>query len=207
MNKNWKLTLGIIILLGCNNPKNIDNQIASVAKSASDIKAELEVKKEKMNLVENGKQVPSGQILSKDSLSISIDRFKGKLLIIDFWATWCSPCLTEAPIFNGLGEKYKSGKVEFITISVDDEFWYWKKFLQENDWEGKNYWLGMKEEEPFFSFMYSEMEIDSTKTVLIGLPKYVIIGPSGKILNNCANKPSNPKFEEEVQKLIKEHAT
>ena len=150
---------------------------------------------------------PNGRILSQDSAVISIDKFKGKLLIIDFWATWCSPCLDEAPKFKELENKYENHKIEFITISVDDEFSYWREYVNEHNWQTDNYWLGMKENEPLFSYMYSEVEIDGKETVLIALPKYVIIAPDGTILNNQASKPSDPNFEQEIIQLIEKYVS
>ena len=50
----------------------------------------------------------------------------------------------------------------------------------------------MNETNPFFSYMYSEEEIDNQNTILISLPKYVIISPNGEIINNKALKPTFP---------------
>jgi len=80
---------------------------------------ELNIKKKKMNSVSVGKIVPNGKIFNLDKAEISIDKFRGKYLIIDFWATWCAPCLKEAPIFKKFEEKYMNSNVEFISISVD----------------------------------------------------------------------------------------
>jgi thiol-disulfide isomerase/thioredoxin len=59
-----------------------------------------------MNLQDfDGKKVPSEQ-------------FKGKILIVDFWATWCVPCIAEVPRFNKLQEKYASQGVEVIGVAL-----------------------------------------------------------------------------------------
>lgn len=211
--KKTFLLISLLVLIGCRKSqpqqkvKSDKELMNSVALTPAEIKAKSELKRELMKIAQKGSNAPTGLILSKDSTKITTNKFKGKLLIIDFWATWCSPCLKEAPKFKELERKYENEKVEFITISVDDEFPYWKDYIIENNWETDNYWYGMKEMEPFFSYMYSEMEIEGESNILISLPKYVIISPDGKILDNQAPKPSNPKFEKEIERLIKEHAT
>lgn len=131
----------------------------------------------------------------------------GKLLIIDFWATWCSPCLEATPSFKKLEAKYENDKVEFITVAIDGEFAYWKKYVEENKWATNNYWLGMQEAQPFFSFMYSEQEIENEKMILVAHPKYVIISPDGKIINNQAASPTKEEFETELKLLIEKYAS
>lgn len=206
MKRYWILS-GLIILIGCADKKSKDEIIGSVAKMEHQLKSEMELKRDRMKIAQIGNLAPEGYILNIDSIQKSTKDFEGKLLIIDFWATWCSPCIDEAPKFKELENEYENEKVEFITVSVDDEYKFWKDYILENSWETDNYWFGMKESNQFFSYMYSEVEIDSTKAILIALPKYVIISPRGKILNNQASKPSDPQFEEELKQLIKRHAT
>jgi len=99
-------------------------------------------KKEKMTKVVVGNIIPDGTILNMDSVAIPINQFRGKLLVIDYWATWCSPCLKETPIFKTFAEKYKDQPVHFITISMDQPFSYWKKYIQDKNWKGQNFSIG-----------------------------------------------------------------
>src|SRR5262245_29443984 len=50
---------------------------------------------------------------------VSSDRFKGKVLIVDVWATWCEPCKKEMPWFQALADKYGNRGVEVVGISID----------------------------------------------------------------------------------------
>lgn len=49
-----------------------------------------------------------------------VSEWDGKLLVINFWATWCPPCLHEIPVFIGLQERYRSRGVQFLGIAIDD---------------------------------------------------------------------------------------
>ena len=161
------------------------------------------IKINKMKSVQNGMSAPNGSLVDLNNGLVSLDDFRGKLLVIDFWASWCSPCLKETPIFMQSANKYSNENVNFITVSIDESATSWKEFVNENNWIGNNYWLGKKEENPLFSFMYSEVEVDSSKLVLVGIPKYVFISAEGKILNNNAPHPNSKKFEEELNKYLK----
>ncbi|GAB2763642.1 TlpA family protein disulfide reductase [Salinimicrobium soli] len=185
----------IIICYSCKNNSDINK-----ANEEVDISSLSKI--ERVDLVNTGKTIPNGKITTSDSSSVDIKSFEGKLLIIDFWATWCSPCLKEAPVFKRLATKYKSSDVEFISISIDQNFNEWKNFISEKNWTGKNYWFGMREEDAFFSLVYSKILINNKEEVLIGLPKYIFVSPQGLILNNSNLRPSRPEFEQEIIKYL-----
>jgi thiol-disulfide isomerase/thioredoxin len=53
-----------------------------------------------------------------DGKKVSSDRFKGKILVVDFWATWCVPCIAEVPKYNKLQQKYADQGVEVIGVAL-----------------------------------------------------------------------------------------
>ncbi len=190
----------LIIILVCFSCKN-KTEVAENKSNQSNISSLT--KEERMQIVYKGNKSPNGKLKDLNESIIEVESFEGKLLIIDFWATWCAPCLTEAPIFKKMAEKFKNSNAEFISISVDQEFAHWKSYVLENNWNGKNYWFGMQEDEPFFSFLYSKSRMDNNEMILIGLPKYVIISPKGEIISNSDLRPSKPEFEIEIKKHLK----
>ncbi len=73
---------------------------------------------------------------SKNKKQISIKDFKGKIVVVDFWATWCSPCIRDMPAYLSLAEKLKDNdKIVFLAISVDSERILWKKMIEEKPWQ------------------------------------------------------------------------
>jgi len=58
-----------------------------------------------------------------DGTSYELTKYKGKIVIVNFWATWCGPCRKEIPDFIEAYKKYKSKGVEIIGISVDQDGW------------------------------------------------------------------------------------
>src|SRR5262245_19728566 len=57
--------------------------------------------------------------------------FKGKVVIVDFWATWCVPCKTEVPAYNKIREKYRDKGVEFLGVTFESSEEDTRKFIEE----------------------------------------------------------------------------
>lgn len=55
-----------------------------------------------------------------DNRKVKLAAFKGKIIVLNFWATWCIPCKTEIPEFVELQKQYEAEGVQFIGVSVDD---------------------------------------------------------------------------------------
>ncbi len=190
------LLFSILIILSCGNPA-APKEVAVSKKERVILKKEKPLsKKEKVAKVAVGNTIPDGTILNIDSVAIPINQFKGKLLVIDYWATWCSPCLKETPIFKDFAKKYKDHPIHFITISMDEPFSYWKKYIQKNNWQGQHFWLGTNESNPLSFFTLAEIDFEGKQSIILGLPQYIFISAVGEILSHSETRPSAPDFEE-----------
>lgn len=49
-----------------------------------------------------------------------LEQWRGKVLVVNFWATWCAPCREEIPIFVGLQDRYAANGLQFVGISIDE---------------------------------------------------------------------------------------
>lgn len=156
---------------------------------------------QKLQKVTEGNTMPHGNIKTADNKDVlSTKSFTGKPLVINFWATWCKPCLTDTPAFQNMAANYADA--QFISVSIDRNEDEWKSFLQDEQWTGNHYWLGMNEADPFYTFVYSDIQSDDVSGVHVALPKYVIVDQSGTIVNKSFPGPGTPLFKEMLDKHL-----
>ncbi len=75
--------------------------------------------------------IPETIFLDVDDNEIDLKSFKGKTLYLDFWATWCKPCLKQKPELEKLKEHFKNNSnIVFIDISVNDDKNRWKQYIK-----------------------------------------------------------------------------
>lgn len=84
--------------------------------------------------IEVGNVAPNFTMNNIEGKPVSLSQFKGKTVVIDFWATWCPPCRRSIPFVKESYEKFKNNNVEFIGISLDkqDGLDGWKEYIKEN---------------------------------------------------------------------------
>ncbi len=66
---------------------------------------------------------PNFELEGSDGKTVRLSDFKGKVVILDFWATWCGPCRAEIPSYVDLYEKYNKKGLEIIGVSLDRDGW------------------------------------------------------------------------------------
>jgi len=118
---------------------------------------------------------------------------KGKVVYIDFWASWCGPCCAEIPYVEKLAEKYKGNPdIEFISISLDKDLKKWHKKL-DND---KPSWAQFVIPDNFNSTFAKEYNITA-------IPRFMMFDKEGKIIDINAPRPSDEKIDTYLQKYIR----
>jgi thiol-disulfide isomerase/thioredoxin len=68
-----------------------------------------------------GRPAPGFKLLSLDGKTIQLSDFKGKPVLLNFWATWCQPCKVEMPWFDEFQKKYAGDGLEVIGIATQDD--------------------------------------------------------------------------------------
>jgi peroxiredoxin len=81
-------------------------------------------------VVEKGQRAPAFKIVTDSGKTLTRDDFGGKLLVINFWATWCPPCVTETPSLNAMAKGLKDQGVVVVGVSVDKNPGAYRAFLQ-----------------------------------------------------------------------------
>jgi thiol-disulfide isomerase/thioredoxin len=76
-----------------------------------------------------GDTAPDFSITADNGRTVSLPHFGGKLLLLNFWATWCGPCVEETPSLSKLAQDYASKGVVVLGISVDKDPQAYQKFL------------------------------------------------------------------------------
>ena len=86
------------------------------------------------NLLKPGTQAPEFVIDFKDTTrNIPLSRFRGRYVVLEFWASWCPDCRKEIPAVKALWQKYHNRGVTFIGVSFDTDRDAWIKYIKEND--------------------------------------------------------------------------
>ncbi|MCB1664300.1 MAG: TlpA family protein disulfide reductase [Pseudomonadales bacterium] len=81
--------------------------------------------------IEEGEQAPLFTLpdIQEGKPDISLESLRGKTVYVDFWASWCAPCLRSMPLINELYAKYKDRGFEVVAINVDDPIEDGQEFL------------------------------------------------------------------------------
>jgi cytochrome c biogenesis protein CcmG/thiol:disulfide interchange protein DsbE len=130
---------------------------------------------------------PAFTLVDVNGKSVSLADFKGKVVILDFWATWCPPCKREIPDFIKLQSEYGSKGVQIVGIALDQPGKV-EAFVKDN---GMNYPVLMGTNEVAAS--YGGVE---------AIPTTFIIDKSGKIVTKYEGFRPKETFESQIKKLL-----
>ena len=123
----------------------------------------------------------SGETLSPSS-------YKGKVVLINFWAAWCTPCRAEIPQFVMLQDKYRSRGFQAVGISLDDPEGALRDFCRES---GVNY-----------PIVKGNQKIAEAFGGVLGLPTTFLIGRDGLIRAKYQGATDFSKLEQEITALL-----
>lgn len=127
----------------------------------------------------------------KDGKKVTLADMKGKVVLVDVWATWCGPCKKEIPSLQKLEEEMKGKDVEFVSISVDVE-------------KDKEKWLKMvKDDKLGGTQLFASGWSDITKHYKINaIPRFLVFDKEGKIVTVDSPRPSDPKLKALLEKTL-----
>ncbi len=113
-----------------------------------------------------------------------LEQFRGKVVLLDFWATWCRPCIQEFPHYDKIYSFLESEPdVVLLYVSLDgDREKKWHDFVEKKELNGQHF-LASRE---IHLELYEEWEITT-------IPRYMIIGRDGEVIEKHASRPSQGK--------------
>ncbi|HMR18813.1 MAG TPA: TlpA disulfide reductase family protein [Sphingobacterium sp.] len=114
--------------------------------------------------------------------NISLAELKGKIVLVDLWATWCGPCKAEEPHWEKLYEEYAGKDIVFVGISVDKDKSAWGKYVQEKNLRGIQLHAG-------------QGNLLSKAYDVTGIPRYILIDKNGNLIDARSPRPSDPRLK------------
>ena len=177
------LVLLFIFLISCSNKnikeeKNVEENIPSFT---TENKEEAPIVGEK-----EGNIAPIIKLETNKGYSFDLNDYKGKIVFINFWATWCGPCVSEMPDIQKLYDKYNEN-VEFILISSEH-----KNVID----------TFIKEKEYTFPIGYDSDYSNSEKYNTYAIPYTFIIDKEGKVFKSFLGANSFETYEEFLIKAL-----
>ena len=118
-----------------------------------------------------GTEAPDFTLSSLDGNTISLSDFKGKYVVLDFWASWCPDCIRDIPEIQSLYNDFSDKGVVFLGVSFDTDKTRWKTAVEKYDIKY-----------PQCSELKKMREAEVTKLYGVKwIPSLVVVGPDGKV--------------------------
>ena len=178
------------------HPKNrfVLERIADMHKEQGNTDLALEYRKKYVpGLKFLGEMVPDFSATDLNGEPISIESYRGKVVLVDFWAVWCGPCIAEMPNVKKVYEKYKDKGFDVIGISLDNDETRLRNFLKEKNIPWRQVFSGKGWESPV-----------AQQYGIFSIPNMWLIDKEGKLISNNAR---GEKLESIVAEALKTSPT
>jgi peroxiredoxin len=122
---------------------------------------------------------------------VTLSDYQGKVVLLNFWATWCGPCKIEMPWFVEFQRKYKDQGFSVLAVSLDSEGWeVVRPFVNELELN--------------FPAMVGSDEMADEFGGVVALPTTFVIDRQGRIASTHAGLISKSNYEEEIEQLLED---
>jgi thiol-disulfide isomerase/thioredoxin len=124
---------------------------------------------------------------------ISLSDYKGKVVLVDVWATWCGPCKAQFPALRELEEAVKGKDIVIISVSVDEakDKEKWKQMIKDERLGGVQLFAG-----GWNSKITKDYKIK-------GIPRFMVFNKEGKVVTSDAPRPSDPELKKMLEAELK----
>ena len=166
----WSLARDLMLGISLDNEAFVDARWQSFKESnpfpeyTEAIQAELN----KLSMLQLGQPAPDFTLHDPDGQSVSLSQFKGKVVLLDFWASWCSPCIADLETLRKIKKQVAAQPVVFLNISLDANEAAWKQAIAKHEIKG----------------VHVRSEQVSQAYNVSGIPRYYLVDPQGLIVEN-----------------------
>jgi peroxiredoxin len=139
-----------------------------------------------------GAAAPDFELKSIDGKTVRLSDYKGKAVLLNFWATWCPPCKIEMPWFVDLQKQYADQGLQVIGIAMDDDA----------EKESARIAAFAKEMNLNYVVLLGNDRVGDAYGGVEGLPTTFYIGRDGRIVNAVSGLVSHAEIEENIKKAL-----
>jgi thiol-disulfide isomerase/thioredoxin len=144
----------------------------------------------KLRAIEVGYMAPDFTLPdSSGKKKITLSSFRGKYVLIDFWASWCGPCKAEIPFLKQAYTKYQNKGFEIVSVSLDDKKPNWLAALNQYQMP----WVHISDVKGFNSVVNELYHVPA-------IPKTLLLDQTGKII---AKDLRGPALDKKLDELLK----
>jgi cytochrome c biogenesis protein CcmG/thiol:disulfide interchange protein DsbE len=123
--------------------------------------------------------------------TLTLRDYRGKLVLLNFWATWCGPCLAEMPEFVEWQRRYKSGGLQIVGVSMDDDAAPVKRAYEK-------YHIN-------YPVVMGDAQLGELFGGVFGLPLSYLIDPNGRVVGRYQGELNLKKVEAQIRSLLRQH--
>lgn len=141
--------------------------------------------------VSPGSEAPAFTLSDMEGSEVSLSDFRGQVVYLDFWASWCGPCMREVPYAKELKKRFQEhNDLVFLYISVDEDEEAWRNTVENHEIQGVHLNVnGMRHEVP-------------NSYNVRGVPTFFLIDRDGFILDNNPSRPSGASIDNELKQAL-----
>lgn len=138
-----------------------------------------------------GNMAPAFTLPKLEGGELSMEELKGKVVYIDFWASWCGPCIGEMPSAKKVKEHFKDqSDLAFVYISLDDDEDSWRTMVEKQEIEG-------------IHLLSKGWKSEAAEAYAIqGIPRYVLLNKKGQIIDAQMSRPSDANTITRIEEAL-----
>ena len=146
----------------------------------------LQAELNKLSMLQPGQPAPDFTLSNPDGQPVSLSQFKGKVVLLDFWASWCGPCIGDLETLRKIKEQVVAQPVVFLNVSLDSNDEAWKQAIAKHEIKG----VHVRSEQVAQAYNVS------------GIPRYYLVDPQGLIVEDRLRLFDTDEVVEKIKKSL-----